>query len=177
MKDFLLICDKNCATYKEVFPLFKQGIVSFSSPVKEYEGTDRKFGNHSWITTFPVPNKKKLVLTATYDPALYPKYDNYDAIEVSRIKNIPYDYEGVMGVPITILDYDLDNVEVQGIWNDKREEADFIVKGTPTYIDEKHKSFQGPVVDGKAKYARVLIRLTRRKNIFFTKHFGTDFVV
>lgn len=112
MKDFLLICDKNCATYKEVFPLFKQGIVSFGSPVKEYEGTDRKFGNHSWITTLSVPNKKKLVLTATYDPGLYPKYDNYDAIEVSRIKNIPYDYEGVMGVPITILDYDLDNVEV-----------------------------------------------------------------
>lgn len=158
MKDFLLICDKNCATYKEVFPLFKQGIVSFGSPVKEYEGTDRKFGNHSWITTFSVPNKKKLVLTATYDPALYPKYDNYDAIEVTRIKNIPYDYDGVMGVPITILDYDLDNVELEGIWNDKREEDNFIVKGTPTYLDEKHKSFQGPVIDGKAKYARVLIR-------------------
>ena len=192
MKDFILICDKNCATYKEVFPLFKEGIISFGSPVKEYEGIDRKFGNHSWITTFPVPNKKKLVLTASYAPALYPKYDNYDAIEVSRIKNIPYDYNGVMGVPITILDYDLDNVEIvrfrkgddgkdlyiggedkyfsvlikknfeiQGIWNDKREEADFIVKGTPTYLDEKHKSFQGPVVDGKAKYARVLLR---RKN-------------
>lgn len=158
MKDFLLICDKNCATYKEVFPLFKQGIVSFGSPVKEYEGTDKKFGNHGWITTFPVTNKKKLVLSATYDPALYPKYDNYDAIEVSRIKNIPYDYDGTMGVPITILDYNLDNVEVQGIWNDKREEEDFIVKGTPTYVDEKHKSFQGPVVDGKAKYSRVLIR-------------------
>lgn len=112
MKDFLLICDKNCATYKEVFPLFKQGIVSFGSPVKEYEGTDRKFGNHGWITTFPVPNKKKLVLTATYDPDKYPKYDNYDAIEVSRVKNIPWDYDGTMGVPITILDYDLDNVEI-----------------------------------------------------------------
>ena len=129
-----------------MFPLFKQGIVSFGSPVKEYEGTDRKFGNHSWITTFPVPNKKKLVLTATYDPALYPKYDNYDAIEVSRIKNIPYDYDGVMGVPITILCYNLDNVELEGIWNDDREENDFIVKGTPTYLDEKHKGFQGPVM-------------------------------
>lgn len=158
MKDCLLICDKNCATYKEMFPFFKESIVSFGSAVKEYDGTDRKFGNHSWITTFPVPNKKKLVLTATYDPGKYPKYDNYDAIEVSRIKDIPYNYDGTMGCPITILDYDLDNVEVQGIWNDKREEADFIVKGTPTYLDEKHKSFQGPVVDGKAKYARILIR-------------------
>lgn len=112
MKDCLLICDKNCATYKEVFLLFKQGIVSFGSPVKEYDGTDKKFGNHSWITTFPVLKKKKLILTATYSPEKYPKYDNYDAIEVSRVKNIPYNYDGVMGVPITIFDYDLDNVEV-----------------------------------------------------------------
>ena len=71
MKDFLLIANKNCVTYKEVFPMFKQGMVSFGSPVKQYEGTDKKFGNHGWITTFPVANKKKLVLTATYDPA-YP---------------------------------------------------------------------------------------------------------
>lgn len=55
-------------------------------------------------------------------------------------------------------------IEVRGIWNDKREEADFIVKGTPTYIDDKHKSFQGPVVDGKAKYARVLIRRKKMKD-------------
>lgn len=158
MKDFLLICDKNCATYKEVFPLFKQGIVSFGSPVKEYEGTDRKFGNHSWITTLSVPNKKKLVLTATYDPALYPKYDNYDAIEVSRVKNIPYDYEGVMGVPITILDYDLDNVEIEGMFCDSRADGYGLVNGTPTYVNEGHPKWQGPVVDGKAKYCRVLIR-------------------
>ena len=98
MKDFLLICDKNCATYKEVFPLFKQGIVSFGSPVKEYEGTDKKFGNHGWITTFPVTNKKKLVLSATYDPALYPKYDNYDAIEVAKTDDIPDDWQdGILG--------------------------------------------------------------------------------
>lgn len=156
--------------------------------------------------------------TKTYDPEKYPKYDNYDAINVDKVKDIPWDYDGVIGCPITILDHNLDNVEIadlsrflqdtrgmskefvdeyyrqgntgqiceghpdlcfydkgkavvpymrvlikknfeiEGIWNDKREEADFIVKGTPTYVDEKHKSFQGPVVDGKAKYARVLIR-------------------
>ena len=150
MKDFLLICDKNCATYKEVFPLFKQGIVSFGSPVKEYEGTDRKFGNHSWITTFQVPNKKKLVLTAIYDPALYPKYDNYDAIEVSRIKNIPYDYEGVMGVPITILDYDLDNVEIVRF--------------------RKGNDGKDLCIGGKDKYFRVLIKKTLRYLIARSRH-------
>lgn len=144
MKDFLLICDKNCATYKEVFPLFKQGIVSFGSPVKEYNGTDRKFGNHGWITTFPVPNKKKLILTATYDPTLYPKYDNYDAVEVSRIKNIPYDYDGTMGCPITILDYDLDNVEVLKCLNDNTPDT------------------RTATVEGKEKYCRVLIKKTLR---------------
>ena len=147
MKNFLLICNKNCATYKEVFPLFKQGIVSFGSPVKEYDGTDRKFGNHSWITTFSVPNKKKLVLTATYDPALYPKYDNYDAIEVSRIKNIPWDYDGVIGVPITILDYDLDNIEIDGC-----------LYGDHTIIDGTYIKGHTPEIKGKHKYARILIR-------------------
>lgn len=160
MKAFLLICDKNCATYKEVFPLFKQGIVSFSSPVKEYEGTDRKFGNHSWITTLSVPNKKKLVLTATYDPALYPKYDNYDAIEVSRIKNIPYDYDGVMGVPITILDYDLDNVEIEGCFNRYKEPDpdNGLISGEPTKIKGTNTLFRGPAVNEEAKYFRVLIK-------------------
>lgn len=156
MKDFLLICDKNCATYKEVFPLFKQGIVSFGSPVKEYEGTDKKFGNHSWITTFPVPNKKKLVLTATYNPELYPKYDNYNAIEVSRIKNIPYDYDGVMGVPITILDYDLDNVEVMGM-----AAGNSAVNGFGSQAGyRKHKKDRGgcPVLDDERIYTRILIR-------------------
>lgn len=170
MKDFLLICDKNCATYKEVFPLFKQGIVSFGSPVKEYEGTDRKFGNHSWITTFPVTNKKKLVLTATYDPALYPKYDNYDAIEVSRIKNIPYDYDGVIGCPITILDYDLDNVEIVG-----SADADVIPDGwkgmTKEFVDlyysqgntgsyKEGNRLEHYIKDGKAiiPYKRILIK-------------------
>ena len=160
MKAFLLICDKNCATYKEVFPLFKQGIVSFGSPVKEYEGTDRKFGNHSWITTFLVPNKKKLVLTATYDPGLYPKYDNYDAIEVSRIKNIPYDYDGVMGVPITILDYDLDNVEIEGCFNRYKEPDpdNGLISGEPAKIKGTNTLFRGPAVNEKAKYFRVLIK-------------------
>ena len=144
MKDFLLIANKNCVTYKEVFPMFKQGMVSFGSPVKQYEGTDKKFGNHGWITTFPVPNKKKLVLTATYDPDKYPKYDNYDAIEVSRVKNIPYDYEGVMGVPITFLDhYSPEQFEIINL--------DRYVEDNPNYGHRFH-------LNGKETYARILIR-------------------
>lgn len=165
MKDFLLISNTNACTYKEFFPLLKERKVSMGVEMpKEYDmpdGSTKKFGNICWYTTLHTPDKKKLVLTKRYKHDEYPHYDNYRAIEVSRIKDIPYDYDCVMGVPITIFQYDLDNVEIRGIWNDKREEADFIVKGTPTYVDEKHKSFQGPVVDGKAKYARVLIRNKR----------------
>ena len=70
-------------------------------------------------------------------PNKYPKYDNYNAIEVSRIKDIPYDYEGVMGVPITILGYDLENVEIMG---------EEVIHNKDTKIE------------GKEKYRRVLIK-------------------
>ena len=185
MKDFLLISSINAITYKEFFPLLKEGkarggytfnkTMMFETP----EGELKKQTGISWFTTLITPNKKKLVLSKKYHHKLYPHYDNYRAIEVSRVKDIPYDYECIMAVPITIFQYDLDNIlikidqqperplrkkiVIRGIWNDKREEADFIVKGTPTYIDEKHKDFQGPVVNGKAKFARVVINLARRK--------------
>ena len=184
MKDFFLISSVNAITYKEFFPLLKEGKVRggytlsktmmFETPEGEKSGP-----NIAWFTTLPTPNKRKLILTKKYKHTEYPHYENYRAIEVSRVKDIPYDYECVMAVPITIFGYDLDNVVVKidqqperplrkkivirGIWADKREEADFIVKGTPTYIDEKHKDFQGPVLNGKAKYARVVINLARRK--------------
>lgn len=183
MKDFLLISSINAITYKEFFPLLKERKVSMGVELpKEYDmpdGTTKKFGNICWYTTLHTPDKKKLVLTKKYHHKLYPHYDNYRAIEVSRVKDIPYNYECVLGVPITIFGYDLDNIlikidqqperplrkqiMIRGIWADDREEADFIVKGTPTYINEKQKSYQGPVVNGKLKYARVVINLARRK--------------
>lgn len=185
MKDFLLIANTNACTYKEFFPLLKEekvrGGYTFSKSMmfETPEGEAKKQIGISWFTTLPTSNKRKLILTKKYKHTEYPHFDNYRAIEVSRIKDIPYDYECLMAVPITIFQYDLDKIlvkndqqperplrkkiDIRGIWNDKREEADFIVKGTPTYIDEKHKDFQGPVVNGKAKYARVVISLARRK--------------
>lgn len=184
MKDFLLIANTNACAYKEFFPLLKEGKArggyTFSKTMMFETQEGKKSGpNIAWFTSLPTPNKKKLVLSKKYHHVLYPHYDNYRAIEVSRIKDIPYDYECLMAVPITIFQYDLDKIlvkidqqperplrkqiDIRGIWNDKREEADFIVKGTPTYIDEKHKDFQGPVVNGKAKYARVVISLASRK--------------
>ncbi len=142
MDGFIIVGNTNAVTYKEVFPLFKDGKVRFgyNGPnrdmyfnlteeqreiiVKEKrEGSGWKnvngvvcgrLANSCWFTTYSV-EKEPLVLSKTYNPIDYPKYDNYDAINVDRVKDIPYDYNGVMGVPITILNYDLNNIEIVGL--------------------------------------------------------------
>ena len=107
-KEFLVIGSMNAITYKEIFPLIKDNKLWLGiTPVKEFiqpDGTIKKFGNILWYTN--LPHKKRLeeqMLFRNYDPKNYPKYDNYDAIEVSKVVDIPCDYDGVMGVPITFL--------------------------------------------------------------------------
>lgn len=119
MKDFLLLSNINTITYKEFFPLLKEGKVNTGyvfNKTLDFEtpgGETKKQTGICWYTTFPVIHEH-LVLTKTYNPQDFQAYDNYDAINVDRVKDIPYDYDGVMGVPITIFAYDLDNVEVIG---------------------------------------------------------------
>ena len=161
MKDFLLIGNMNAITYKEIFPLIKNnkirtgykgfsGGMNFFVDEPNYDASKEKQASKIsdgkivknisgciWLTTLPTSNKKKLILTKKYNSALYPRYDNYNAINVDKIKDIPYDYDGVMGVPITIFQYDLDNVEIVG---------------------EKTKNGKATKINGKEKYRRVLIR-------------------
>ena len=125
-KKFLIIRNMNAITYKEIFPLikanrlwlgygFKGGNSYFRIPkcrVDEYDESfcDREkcivhFRNCSWFTNMDHGKRHEfLTLTEKYDPAKYPKYDNYDAINVDKVNDIPKDYDGVMGVPITFLD-------------------------------------------------------------------------
>ena len=120
MKDCLIIGNKNAVVSTYVFPLFKDKVLRIGYTIpKDYDQPPENEpkslnGLTRWITTLQTGNKPPLKLTATYDPTKYPKYDNYDAIEVGRLKDIPYDYQGVMGVPITILNYNLDNIEIVG---------------------------------------------------------------
>lgn len=66
----------------------------------------RSIGNAMWLTNLDNERKhQKLKLTAYYNPEKYPKYDNFDAINVSRVSEIPKDYYGIMGVPLTYLKY------------------------------------------------------------------------
>lgn len=108
-KKFIIIGNKNAITYKEFFPLLKNNEVWIGYyNVKEFkkpDGTFQKFGNIGWFTNLD-HNKRheELILYKTYNEKEYPKYDNYDAINVDKVQDIPIDYDGVMGVPITFLD-------------------------------------------------------------------------
>ena len=148
-KKFLVIGNKNAYKYKGVFPLFMQNRlwVGYNSP-KEFrqpDSTTKKFGNIGWFTNLDVKKRhEEQVLFRKYTPERYPKYDNYDAINVNEVCEIPEDYHGVMGVPITFLDhYNPDQFEIVGLANNGTDSEYDLVK---------------PMVDGKYVYTRVLIR-------------------
>ena len=93
----------------------------------------------------------------------YPHYDNYDAIEVNRVANIPCDYDGIMGVPITFMDkYNSEQFEIIGSFNANHESnpAFGYVKSnmTPTISNGKEIMWNGPVIQKRPLYKRIVIR-------------------
>ena len=126
-KDFIIIGNQNAVTYKEIFPLFATNQIWYGAsihshgrdfrvpndyPLKAYEyRTDEKGYKYinvkgvRWFTNIDYEKRHEdLILYKHYTPKEYPKYDNYDAINVDKTADIPCDYDGVMGVPITFLD-------------------------------------------------------------------------
>lgn len=118
-KKFLVIGNKNAVTFKDIFPYIKKGEITYGHHnVKEFlqpDGTIKKFGNIGWFTNLSKEKCiRKLNLMHHYyeadgvtqkDDADYPIYENYPAIDVNRVNRIPVDYKGVMGVPMTFLEY------------------------------------------------------------------------
>ena len=107
-KKFLIIGDLNWITYKEIFPLIKNNEIWLGfNYVKEFtqpDGTIKKFGNKLWFTNLDHSKRhEKLPLWKNYTPKEYPKYDNYDAINVDKVTDIPCDYCDLIGVPITFM--------------------------------------------------------------------------
>lgn len=163
-KKFLIIGNMNAITYKEIFKLIKEnklwlgycsGGQEFQVPetfsrANSYVGTDgnryAKFGNICWYTNLTHKKRNEILETvAKYDPNLYPKYDNYDAIEVSKVRDIPLDYDGIMGVPVTFLDkYNPQQFKILGM-DDHRCEY-------PTWRG------RGPDLNGKSIYRRIIIK-------------------
>ena len=150
-KEFLVIGNKNAVTYKEFFPLLKSGDVwighSYPSEFDTPDGlTKNLLGLCCWFTNLGVAKRpEKLILRKTYTPEKYPRYDNYDAVEVSKVADIPVDYDGVMGVPITFMGkYNPDQFEIIGL-DRYTVPKEFLVGGRLA-------------INGKKLYCRVLIR-------------------
>ena len=182
-KKFIIIGSMNAITYKEIFPLIKENRVWLGitpkgqdmlfdvpegyaleltatkkegSAYKLIEGVVKgRLGNAAWFTNLDHAKRhEKLILYKRYSSEEYPAYDNYDAIEVSKTKDIPMDYDGAMGVPVTFLDkHNPDQFEIIG--------SDYEVKEGlfPEIVNPK---WEGKIdrgyINGKRMYARILIR-------------------
>ena len=132
-KKFLIIGNKNAITYKEIFPLIKENLIwtgcrGFAGGMwffSDYKGkTEKIIGGKKvinvpsiWFTNLDHHKRhEKIDLYKTYSPDEYPHYDNYDAIEVGKTAEIPCDYYGIIGVPITFIDkYNPEQFEIVGI--------------------------------------------------------------
>ena len=159
-KKFLIVGNQNAITYKEVFRLLKDNkiwlgykvgdmafkVPDYFQPRKTRYWQDesgqkwRSMGNICWFTNLDHQKRHEtLDLICRYSPDEYPKYDNYDGIDVGRTADIPCDYSGAMGVPITFLDK----------YNPEQFEIIKFRKGD----DDKDLS-----INGKCPYFRILIR-------------------
>ena len=164
-KQFLIIGNMNAVTYREIFPLIrdnkvwlgnKAGHFWFKVPDNyEEKATDfkidehgqkwRRMGNICWFTNLDIEKRhEEMTLFRHYTPEEYPKYDDYDAIDVKKTNDIPGDYFGVMGVPITFMQYYCpDQFDLLGEFNHGQDnEFDLAV----------------PSVNGKTMFKRIAIR-------------------
>lgn len=166
-KKFLIIGNDNAIAYKEFFVFIKANKVwTGYGKVKEFkqpDGTIKKFGNVGWYTNLDTTKRhEKLTLYKKYSPSEYPKYVNYDAIGVSKVTEIPVDYEGEMGVPITFLDkYNPNQFEIIGSslflgkpMKDFAPKGSFVQGGPRFYLE-----------NGKGTYRRLYDRLVIKRKM------------
>ena len=166
-KQFLIIGNVNALKYKEMFPLVIANEVWLGASI---HSGDREFGVPNdypleaascridskgekyirvkgvrWYTNLEYSSRhERLPLYKTYSSDEFPKYDNYDAIEVGKTSDIPMDYDGVMGVPITFMDkYCPEQFEIVGVFN----------HGSDSEFD-----LAKPILNGKELYTRIAIR-------------------
>ncbi len=169
-KQFVIIGNVNSLSYKEVFKLIKNNQLwlghSIHSGDREFRvspdyplnasgfRTDEQGNNYirvkgvRWFTNLDYKERHEdLILYKKYTPEEYPKYDNLDAINIDKTKEIPEDYKGLMGVPITFMDkYNPEQFEIVG-------------QMATTKIDDFN--FGYPYISGKKKYARIVIKNKR----------------
>lgn len=180
-KKFVIIGNKNAITYKEIFKLIKEdkmwaGNTSMSTDLlfdipeafskeliaNKKEGSGYKIVNGVikgrsqaiWFTSLDITKRHEdLILSKKYNAKEYPKYDNYDAIEVAKTVDIPLDYKGVMGVPISFLD--------------KYNPEQFEIIGSNRGVDQDPNGIygRGSLLDGKETFKRLFIRNKKLEEI------------
>lgn len=164
-KQFLLIGNSNAITYKEIFPMIQNneawlghnyGDMEFRVPddaeerktrfwIDENGKKWRSLGNAMWLTNIDINRRhQKIMLKKKYNQESYPNYDLYDAIEVSKVADIPIDYKGIMGVPITFLN--------------KHNPAQFDIIGEANHGSDNLFDLFKPIINGKLVYKRILIK-------------------
>ena len=176
-KKFLILGNMNAVTYKQIFPFIKNNLLWYGVSIhsggtnfyvpKDYPITTKNWGKDEtgkiyvevagirWFTNLDHKFRlsSKLVLHEHYTPEKYPKYDNYNAINVNKVAEIPFNYDGVIGVPITFMDkYNPEQFEILGVaaaWNKSTE------------MQSIRLPYNGPLnacLNGKQLYKRILIR-------------------
>jgi len=182
-KNFIILGNMNAATCKEVFPLFRDNKVWYGESIRS---GDRKFyvpdgyplnaascgiderGRRfirvkgvRWFTNLDTSRRHEhIALIHHYIADEYPRYENYDAIDVGRTQNIPVDYKGFMGVPITFLDkYSPDQFEIVMLANGNAR-TNVPLKTLKDVGYRPHSEDRGGVgiINGRRVYARILIR-------------------
>lgn len=187
-KKFLIIGNMNCVTYKEIFPLIQNNMMwvganekrgtrkgnslcfgvpeGFSGKTIDVNGVPMAQVSAWWFTNLDIVKRHETIdLSEKYIPEKFPKYDNYDAINVNKTSGIPYDYDGVMGVPISFMDkYCPEQFEIIGI---AKRGADDPALKSKVYTKEDYENYSdlnaGPVlIDENGKlyntYPRILIK-------------------
>ena len=175
-KKFIIIGNQNQITKKELFPYFMENKVwlgygfrgGATHFISKYEDIATA-GEHKqgmirvsgvvWFTNLEIKKRhENIILYRNYNPEDYPHYDNYDAIEVSKTEEIPCDYDGVMGVPLTFMDkYNPEQFELLGLTSGRDE---FISRPTKRYENPKQYT-NGKVSNGG--------KVNTHANILYTK--------
>ncbi len=162
-KQLLVIGNENAFSSTLIFPLLKNHkiwtgfnkVSSFLTP----EGNLKNFGNICWFTNIPInKNIPFIECTKKYDPDIYLRYNNFEAINVDRVTDIPKDYDGIMGVPISFINkWNRDQFELLGLaaGNTKTNNLNFSVPYAPHPLD---RGGCGIVNNNIRKYTRVFIK-------------------
>ena len=174
-KKFIIIGNQNAITYKEIFPLLKEnkmwigykfGDMAFTVP-DSYEPRETRFwidesgqkwrslGNVCWYTNLDIDKRHEImILYKSYTSEEYLHYDNYEAINVNKVADIPCDYDGIMGVPITFMDkYNPEQFEIVG-----RADANIANEDNSFHIEGFKDKGGAPLVNGSFVYKRILIK-------------------